>query len=320
MHIPRRFLPPLILLQAFEAAARLESFTAAAEELELTQSAVSRQIGKLEDILGWPLFFRERQKVQLTVAGETYAREVREALRRISTATLGFKANPMGVTLNLAILPTFASRWLLPRLGNFRDRHPQIAINLQTVTTTFDFGAHTFDAAIHYGTDQWPDADLARLFGEIVIPVCNPQFLAHHAIATVDDLKQVPLLHLASRPGAWEQWFAAMDAPTPYLDGMLLDQFSHTTEAAKTGLGVALMPKFLIEPELASGELVIALDRPARSEGAYYLAWPGTRAAHRPLMIFREWLLEQSARVEWEQQPETIGGADQHHNGKAAAA
>lgn len=303
MRIPRRFLPPLTSLKAFESAARLESFTAAAEELELTQSAISRQISKLEDILGWPLFYRERQKVHLTIAGETYAREVREALRRISTATLGFKANPQGGTLNLAVLPTFASRWLVPRLAKFRERHPQIAINLQTVTTTFDFGAHTFDAAIHYGADHWPNADLAKLFGEIVIPACSPQFLSRYAIETVEDLKKVPLLHLASRPDAWEQWLAAMGTPSSYLDGMLVDQFSLTSEAAKTGLGVALLPEFLIEPELTSGELVAALDRPVRSEGAYYLAWPGTRSAHRPLTIFREWLLEQSAQVEWEQQP-----------------
>lgn len=298
MHIPRRFLPPITLLQAFEAAARLDSFTAAAEELELTQSAVSRQIGKLEDILGSQLFYRERQKVRLTIAGESYAREVREALRRISTATLGFRANPNGGTLNLAVLPTFASRWLVPRIANFREQHPEIAVNLQTVMTAFDFSAHTHDAAIHYGADQWPNAELARLFGEVVIPVCSPQFLSRHAIATVEDLKHVPLLHLASRPGAWEQWFAAMDAPTSYLNGMLLDQFSHTTEAAKTGLGVALLPAFLIEPELASGALVAALDLTTQSEGAYYLAWPGTRAAHRPLMIFREWLLAQGAQME----------------------
>lgn len=298
MRIPRRFLPPITLLQAFETAARLDSFTAAAEELELTQSAVSRQIGKLEEILGSPLFYRERQKVHLTLAGESYAREVREALQRISRATLGFRANPDGGTLNLAVLPTFASRWLLPRLSDFRDQNPQIVVHAQTVTSTFDFGAHTYDAAIHYGAEQWPDADLERLFGEIVNPVCSPQFLARHAIATVDDLKQLPLLHVVSRPDGWEQWFAAVDAPTADLEGMLLDQFSLASEAAKAGLGVALLPKFLIEPELASGELVAVFDRSVQSEGAYYLAWPGTRAGHRPLMIFREWLREQASEME----------------------
>jgi len=244
------------------------------------------------------LFYRERQKVHLTIAGESYAREIREALRRISTATLSFRANPHGGTLNLAVLPTIASRWLMPRLADFRERNPQISVNLQSEPTVFDFSAHTFDAAIHYGTDQWPDAELEKLFSEIVVPVCSEAFLARHPIVSVEDLQQVPLLHIASRPDAWEYWFAAVDAPVAELDGMLLDQFSLSTEAAKTGLGVALLPRFLIEPELASGELVAVFDRQVRSEGAYYLAWPGTRTAHRPLAIFREWLREQAKDME----------------------
>lgn len=293
MRIPRRFLPPLSLLKAFEAAARLDSFTAAAEELELTQSAVSRQILKLESILGSPLFYRERQKVRLTVAGESYAREVREALRRISTATLEFRANPHGGTLNLAVLPTFGARWLMPRLADFSKHNPEISVNLQSLSAPVEFGTQSFDAAIHYGDKQWPGTEFARLFGETVIPVCSAKFLSAHAMATATDLKRVPLLHHASRPDAWEQWFAANKVQFENLHGMLLDQFAMATQAAKAGLGVALLPQFLIEPELTSGELVAVIDKPVQSEAAYYLIWPGTRADYRPLSIFREWLLGQ---------------------------
>jgi LysR family glycine cleavage system transcriptional activator len=128
MAIPRRFLPSMSLLYAFEGAAGAESFTAAAAELNLTQSAVSRQIRALEDMLGCTLFLRERQTVKLTAAGEAYAGEIREALQHIATATLGLRANPSGGSLNLAILPTFGTRWLAPRLPSFLAENPGITI------------------------------------------------------------------------------------------------------------------------------------------------------------------------------------------------
>ncbi|GGE01354.1 hypothetical protein GCM10011390_20280 [Aureimonas endophytica] len=132
MQTPRRLLPSIGLLSAFEASARTGSFTAAARELNLTQSAISRQIRALEEQLGVELFLRERQTVRLTPAGEAYARDIREALRRISAASLNLRANPFGGTLNLAILPTFGTRWLAPRLPDFLARHPGITINLAT--------------------------------------------------------------------------------------------------------------------------------------------------------------------------------------------
>src|SRR5262245_56643181 len=135
----RRFLPSISLLAAFEAVARTGSVPAAARELDLTQSAVSRQIKALEEQLGVELFLRERQTVRLTLAGDSYAREIREALRRISSASLNLRANPHGGTLNLAILPTFGTRWLAPRLGRFLSKNPGVTINLVTRLSSFDF-------------------------------------------------------------------------------------------------------------------------------------------------------------------------------------
>lgn len=288
---PRRFLPPMTVLSAFESAARHQSFTAAAAELNLTQSAVSRQIRSLEDLLGAELFIRERQTVRLNVAGESYAQEIRSALRRISTATLGFRANPRGGTLNIAILPTFGTRWLAPRLPRFLSANPGVTLNLSTRLAPFDFQVDTVDAAIHFGTPQWPGATLDFLMGETVVPACSPAMLKAHKVKKPADLLALPLLHLVSRPDAWERWFHAMKVPIGEIHGMLVDQFAMAAQAAAAGLGVALLPKFLIEPELASGDLVVAIDLPpVESAERYYLAWPPNRESYPPLQAFREWI------------------------------
>ena len=165
MKTPRRFLPSLSLLQAFEAAARLQSITGAAQELSLTQSAVSRQIRALEEQLGTCLFHREKQTIRLTLGGASYAREVREALQKISQASMNLRANPHGGTLSLAILPTFGTRWLAPRLPGFLAENPGITINLVTRLTQFDFRNEAVDAAIHFGRTDWPGADCVHLMG-----------------------------------------------------------------------------------------------------------------------------------------------------------
>jgi LysR family glycine cleavage system transcriptional activator len=292
----RRFLPSLSLLTAFEAAARTGSITAAARELDLTQSAVSRQIKALESQLGVELFLRERQTIRLTVAGDSYAREIREALRRISSASLNLRANPHGGTLNLAILPTFGARWLAPRLGQFLAGNPGITINLVTRLSPFDFRLDSIDAAIHFGDAVWPGAELALLMREETIPACSPDFKQAHAIDAPSDLLHVPLLHLTTRPDAWERWFTETGVVFENLHGMLFDQFATASQAAIGGLGVALLPTFLIQDELARGELVAAVDRPMQSAQRYYLAFPRERAAYPPLVAFREWIVKELAQ------------------------
>ncbi|WP_444870533.1 LysR family transcriptional regulator [Rhodobacter capsulatus] len=204
MKTPRRFLPSLSLLQAFETAARTQSITAAAAELSLTQSAVSRQIRALEAQLGTELFHRERQTIRLTQGGAAYAREIRAALQKISTASLTLRANPGGGTLTLAILPTFGTRWLAPRLPDFLAAHPGITLNLVTRLTQFDFATEAVDAAIHFGVPDWPGAECTWLRGEHVVPACSPDLAARHGFATLQELRAAPLLHLTSRPDAWK--------------------------------------------------------------------------------------------------------------------
>lgn len=289
-NFPRRFLPPMSQLCAFESAARHQSFTAAATELNLTQSAVSRQIRALEDLLGCPLFVRDKQTVRITPAGAAYAQEVREALRRVSKATLGFRTNPEGGNLNLAIRPTFGTRWLAPRLPRFSAAHPGVSINLTTRFAPFDFQTDQIDAAIHVGLPDWPGAKLDFLRKETVVPVCSRQMRDHYRFVTPSDLLHAPLLHLVGRPDAWAHWFAEMNVDCKQVSGMQVDQFTVAAQAANAGLGVALLPIFLIEIELSRGDLVVAIDKPIESREHYYLAWPTSRENYPPLMAFHAWI------------------------------
>jgi LysR family glycine cleavage system transcriptional activator len=295
MLLPRRFLPSLSLLTAFEAAARTGSITQAARELSLTQSAVSRQIKALEEQLEVDLFIRERQTIRLTLAGATYAREIRAALQMISLSSLNLRANPLGGSLNLAILPTFGTRWLAPRLPDFIAANPGITINMVTRITQFDFRLETLDAAIHFGSAHWPGAETVLLRREQVIPACCPALKDKYAFTDPADLRRAPLLNLSSRPDAWEWWFAAHAVPPEPVHGMLIDHFATAAQAAMSGLGVALLPTFLVEDELRQGALVPALDLVTESPERYYLAWPTERGDHPPLAAFRDWILRQNA-------------------------
>ena len=296
MAIPRRFLPSMSLLTAFEAAARHQSFTMAAEELSITQSAVSRQIRLLEEQIGCPLFVREKQTVRLSEAGVEYAREIRGALQRVGSATLNLRANPMGGSLNLAILPTFGTRWLAPKLPSFFDTHPGMTVNLSTRLSAFDFNVDPADAAIHFGERPWPGSEGVELMREMVVPVCSKAFAEAHAMASATDLLPLRLLHLSSRPDQWERWFAAQGVACGRLHGMLFDQFATAAQAAGSGLGIALLPSFLIEKDFERGDLVIALDAPMQSRERYWLVWPTGRGDFRPLALFREWLLTELER------------------------
>lgn len=287
---PRRFLPSMSQLCAFEAAARHQSFTRAATELSLTQSAVSRQIQALEDLLGIDLFVRTRQTVKLSSAGAAYAQEVRSALHHISQTTLGVRANPHGGTLMLAILPTFGTRWLAPRLPRFLASNPGITINLSTRLSPFDFQTDQVDAAIHFGLPDWPGANFDFLRGETVVPACSPHLHRSHRFNKPAELLNAPLLHVATRDAAWTRWFREAGVECDAAPGMVVDQFAVAAQAAINGLGVALLPTFLITDELAKGDLVIPINLPMKNRENYYLAWPRARENHPPLMAFREWI------------------------------
>ena len=295
MNLPRSLLPSLSSLQAFEASARHLSFTRAAEELNLSQGAISRQVSALEQSLGIALFERIRQRIVLTQAGKAYAEDVREALGRISAATLNaiaFKGT--GGSLELAILPTFGTRWLIPRLPDFSHRHPEVTLNFSTRIVPFDFSRDPLDAAIHFGDAVWPGAVMHRLMGETIVPVASPALVERLGLHAPEDVLRAPLLRQATRPRAWGEWLAAQGLePERALNGPSFEQFAMVAQAAVAGLGLAIVPRFLVEDELKSGALTIPIARPIESKQAYWLVYPEQKKDRPALIAFREWLLAQ---------------------------
>ena len=201
----------------------------------------------------------------------------------------------MGGTLNLAILPTFGMRWLVPRLPDFARRHPDVTINMTTRLEKFNFDVESFDAAIHYGEMTWPEVDYLLLRHEQLLPVCAPSLSARDTPLSVRDIQALPLLHIQTRPRAWNDWSEAQgQSPQTLLPGTIYDQFSTITQAALHGLGVALMPDYLVEQELAQGRLVALHPAPTEAKGAYHLVWPKRKASDPALHAFRNWLATQA--------------------------
>ncbi len=289
----RRPLPSTSMLLAFDMAARTGSFTAAARALNLTQGAVSKQIIALENQLGVALFDRQRNTVTLTDAGLAYARDVRAALDLIQTASMRVMADLRTGTLTLAVLPTFGTRWLMPRLPGFLKQYPGITVHFVTRTSPFDFRQENIDAAIHYGKPDWPDTEAVYLMGEQMIPVCSAAFLAERRLRGPADLAGTMLLHISSRPEAWANWFRAQGVEMPECEGMYFEQFITAAQAAIAGLGTALIPQFLLKGELERGELVKVFDLPYRSRFGYYLVRPRGRPEVGPAAAFRDWLLRE---------------------------
>ncbi|VTU15401.1 Gcv operon activator [Variovorax sp. PBL-H6] len=297
----RRRLPSTQALICFEAAARHESYTRAAQELALTQSAVSRQITALEDFLGMALFRRTRHGVALTPAGADYARQIARQLDSMERDTLDAMARQgVGGSLQLAAVPTFATRWLIPRLPDFARAQPDITVHIETRTRPFLFNDTPFDAAIYTGTPaqaaNWAGTRSVLLLNEDVVPVCSPALLGAKAQLSPAAVARMPLLQQSTRPDGWHQWFDAQGVDAPRArSGPRYELFSMIAVAAAHGLGVALMPRMLIGPELARGELAVACDRPLRAERGYFLVTPASADERPALAAFRKWLVAQTS-------------------------
>ncbi len=292
MSYQRRLLPSTSMLRAFDAAARSGSFTAASDELKLTQGAISRQVSALESQLEVALFKRVGKTIQLTEAGKVYAEEIHKALQAIRNASLTAMTSPLTGILNLAILPTFGTRWLMPRFPSFLEQNPDITVNFVTRLSPFYFRSENLHAAIHYGSPDWPDTDSTFLMREEAFPVCSPKFLAEHSPAGPEQLAELPLLQLSSRANAWENWFQSCGCAPPRAQGMLFEQLSIIAQAAVAGLGAALLPKFLIQSELDRGELVVITNLPLQDSAGYYLVTPLDKSDYAPVAALRAWLLK----------------------------
>ena len=251
----RRRLPSIGALIAFSAAAKHLSVTRAANELALTESAVSRQIAQLETHLGVKLFHRIKKRISLTHAGAAYSTRVAQTIERIERDALeimGYEAD--GAVLDVAALPTVGAQWLIPRLPDFYARHPGIAVNVSARNTRFFFSETALDGAIYFGQPDWPGTRADFLFDEILLPVGSPNLLGKRAKLPPSEIAELRLLHLVTRPDAWRRGFDAAElGETNVIRGLRFDIQSTLISAASSGLGVALLPQFLISDELKAG-------------------------------------------------------------------
>lgn len=293
---------PLGALRVFEVAGRHLSFTRAAEELFVTQAAVSHQIRRLEEFLGVRLFRRLNRSLLLTDAGQTLLPQVRDALTQLDTAVKQVATRGDGKRLSISLLPSLASRWLVPRLGTFIARHPDLDLRLAPSNDLTNFDRDDVDCVIRYGGGNYPGLTVHFLFGEAHSPVCSPALLGRLGpLEQPLDLARYTLLHDDDR-NAWLQWLKLADATQ--VDGNRGPVFTDAgmmIQAAVAGHGVALARNALAEQDVAAGRLVklFELDRPTRN--AYYLIYPPHHESRPGVQAFKAWLLEQSAR---ELQPE----------------
>lgn len=291
-----RLLPSTRALVAFDAVVRHGSVTRAADELLLTQSTVSRIIRALEDQLGQALFVRERKRLIPTPAALAYARDVGRALDTIQRASTALVANPDGGTISLAVLPTFGARWIGPRLGGFLGDHPGISVTLSTRIKPVDFATEGFDAATVFSAQPPTGLRHVKLFDERVTACAAPGLLSEDALSDPAQLLDQTLLYLETRPGDWADWFAAQGQPgLEPRAAMMMDQFSMMIQAAISGIGIALLPRYIAEVEIAEGRLVSLFQPSVPMRGSYRLIWPPERDAFPPLAALRDWLCAEAA-------------------------
>lgn len=290
-------LPPLNTLRLFEAAGRHLSFKAAAEELHLTPSAVSHGIQTLEAWLGVDLFLRGNRTLSLTPAGSAYLPRVREALHDLALATESVPGRSPSGRLSVSVAPTFALRWLIPRLPAFQEKHPSIAVSLDTAHRLVEFPRDGIDFGIRIGRGPWPGLAAVKLLAEDLVPVAGPALAAR--IKTPADLATVPLLSIANVSEDWATWTegAGLSGRLPLRDGPRFDAIHLAMDAAARGLGVAIGRRPTIDPDLESGRLVEVLGPRVRARSAWWLVTARDSLARPEIAAFRNWLRAEFAGV-----------------------
>lgn len=291
----RRKIPSNSALMAFEAAARHGSFARAAEELALTEGAVSRQIARLEAFLGAVLFERVGNRVRLAPNGARYAVQVREVLDRLERDSQYLMGQPIdGESIYIATIPTFATRWLIPRLKRFQDKHPNITVHLAERTDAFILAGSGFDAAIHFEHPAWARMRVHSLLQEVLMPVCSPALLTGSKADIL--LDELPRLHWRQKPEAWQTYAQetgiALSHPAV---GARYDLYSMLIEAALAGLGVALVPRLYIDAELEQGRLVAPWPAGRTIAKKVFLVLPEPiKLSERSLQAFADWVLDEA--------------------------
>ncbi|SEH54077.1 transcriptional regulator GcvA [Tardiphaga sp. OK245] len=290
-------LPSLNGLRAFEAAARHLSFTNAASELNVTQTAISHQIKRLEEELGLKLFIRQNRALALTPQGHDYLPGVRAAFNDLRLATDRLKRRDNDHVLTVSTLASMASKWLLPRISAFQKAHPDIDVRITTSTSMVDFKSGDVDAAIRYGRGQWPGLRADWLTADDLFPVCSPALrTGKKALLKPQDLADYTLLHSSGGyDDDWRLWLTAAGLPTDISKqpGLTFDMIFMTLQAAIDGLGVAIGRTTYVEGDLAKGRLVVPFDMRMPADAGFYLVSPEASSDSRKLKAFRDWLLSQ---------------------------
>lgn len=283
--------PSLHELHAFAAIARLGSFSRAAEALCVTQGAVSRAVARLEEHLGQPLLVRGGRRSELTDAGRAYLAEIAPAIARIESATVELSARRSGEPLHISVIPTLASHWLIPRLPDFHARHPGIALSFVPYRRDDALDSAGIDAWLRSGDGRWPGHIAADyVVGREIVPICRPGDAA--ALRRPADLLRCPLLFHTNYPGNWRHWFAGVGVDAPSLVAAAqFDQVAMLVQGVIAGLGVAVVQRCLIEDDLASGRVVIAIDQPVDTARGYWLCCRRGERERPALAALRDWLL-----------------------------
>ena len=292
--MPRR-LPPLTSLRAFEAAGRHLSFTKAAAELTVTQAAISHQVKGLEEHLGTALFLRLPRRLELTRAGTVLLPVVRDAFDRISQSVAALANDIASSDLIVRLAPSFAAKWLSPKLADFRQKHPQVHLSLTHSNEAADFARHAVDIAVTYGTGDWPGVVADPVLRIDFFPVCAPAFMqGEHPLTDDHNLQYCTLLHDADHSN-WSQWLelAGIDNVDP-LRGTVMDDTNVLIQAAVDGQGIALGSTHFVADHLDAGRLVMPFDTVLHSDYAYYVVCPKEHLDRPGVSAFKEWILNQS--------------------------
>ncbi len=294
-------LPPLNAVRAFEAVARHLSITLAADELNVTPGAVSRQIRALEDYMEQPLFLRGHRQITLTPAGEQYFKAVARIIEELRSATRKLKRPAKRRQIKVRAYTTFAMQWLIPRLASFHQENPKIEVLLTASLDPVDFQKDDLDAAIRLGSGDWPNCNCYVLSDNVLAPVCSPSLLdIGPGLHEPADVAEYTMLHSIARPDDWSHWLqaAGVGSAVDARAGMTYQSSSMAYAAASGGQGIAIAQLFLVEKELREGTLVRPFPQTV-DMGAYtyYLLTPRHRAESEDMSIFRQWLLEQARQT-----------------------
>lgn len=293
--------PSMSELHAFLTTARLGSFTRAAEQLCVTQGAVSRAIARLEAHFGQPLMTRNAQGLVLTAAGRQLMEGTEAPVRAIESVSTELRLAAGHLNLSLAVVPTLASVWLVPRLPEFHQRHPEISLSFAAYRREEDFSRSTPHAAILSGVpEQWPHWQCDYLLGREIVVICHPDRLrerrAQGRWTDPAELLDEPLLYHANAPGNWQHWFAAMNVAGKPKSGTTLDQVSIIVRAVMADMGIAVLQRCLVRDEIEASRVAAPFDVPVSLDRGYVLCSPLQRKDHPALAAFRSWILDAAAR------------------------